>query len=68
VQGFCFSAAPGLGSTVKNLAFKNIRLKRKNRATKLIISLGETYMSHKDAISGGGLTGFAGLFVEWKST
>jgi len=52
----------------KKLAFKNIRLKRKNRATKLIISLGETYMSHKDAISGGGLTGFAGLFVEWKST
>ena len=67
VQGFCFSAAPRLGPMCqKNLAFKNIRLKRKNRATKLMISLGESYMSHKDSISVGGLTGFARLFVEWK--
>jgi len=43
-------------------------LKRKNRATKLINSFGGTYVSYKDAISGGGLMGFTGLFVEWKST
>jgi len=39
-------------------------LKRKNGATKLINSLGGTYVSHKDSISVSGLTGFARLFIE----